>query len=155
MQYLIIAIVAAILLIIFLRQKPHKDENRIKNEEMIATLNANLEKFTDKNLEGSISLGELPSDLDLSKLSETDKKRIALAQKGKVLFSDASYMGSSFKLKHPKEQYECLRWVEKTLNENGVAGKYRISDSVNANDIGVTLDKEVLRGLHTLRWYFD
>ena len=155
MQYFVIVIVAAILLVILLKQKPHKDENRIRNEEMIDTLNSNIAQFTDKDTEKSIVLEKTSLDIDLQKLNETDKKRIALAMKGKLLFSDASYIGSMYKLKHPKEQYECLRWVQKTLNEKGVPGKYRISDSVNSNDIGFTLDKEVFRGIHTLRWYFD
>ena len=154
MRYLVIVIVAAIILVILLKQKPHKDENRIRTEEMIANLNENISKFTDKELESTISLENLPPEFDLMQLDLDDKKRIALAMQGKVLFSDASYIGSLLKLKHPKEQYECLRWVEKTLNDKGVAGQYRISDSVNANDIGVTLDKEVLKGLHTLRWHF-
>lgn len=155
MQYFVIALVAVILLVILLKQKPHKDENRIRNEEMIGTLNSNIAQFTDKNLESNITLKEAPSGVDIQKLDEIDKKRIALAMEGKLLYSDTSYIGSMYKLKHPKEQYECLRWVQKTLNEKGVPGKYRISDSVNSNDIGFTLDKEVFRGIHTLRWYFD
>ena len=155
MQYFVIALVAVILLVILLKQKPHKDENRIRNEEMIDTLNSNIAQFTDKNLESNITLKEAPSGVDIQKLDEIDKKRIALAMEGKLLYSDTSYIGSMYKLKHPKEQYECLRWVQKALNENGVPGKYRISDSVNSNDIGFTLDKEVFRGIHTLRWYFD
>ncbi len=155
MQYLIIALVAIILLVIFLKKKPYKDENRIRNEEMIEALNANIAQFTDKTLEDSIILDYIPSALAEIRLSDVDKRRIALALKGKVLSSDASYIGSSYRLKHSKDQYKCLRWVEQTLNEHGVHGEYRISDSVNANDIGVALDTEVLKGLHTLHWYFD
>ena len=153
MQYLIIAIAAVVLIVVYAKNKPHKEENRIKNEELIETLNANIAAYTDKALESSISLEGLPSEFDLSKLSEVDKKRMALALKGKVLSSDASYIGSNYVYRH-SYQIDCLRWVEKTLNEAGVPGRYRLSDSANANDIGTTLDVDVLKGSHILTWVF-
>lgn len=153
MQYIIIAIAAIILLVVYAKNKPHKEENRIRNEEMIEALNANIAQYTDKALEKEISLDKLPSELNLAKLSDIDKKRIALAMNGKVLSQDASYIGSNYVYRH-KEQIECLKWVEKTLNDAGVPGRYRLSDSANANDIGTTLDVDILKGSHILTWVF-